>query len=331
MRSIDVVTIGRSSIDLYSQNIGADFINISGFSAFVGGGPLNVAVGAKRLGLNPYLITGVGIDLVGDFILNYLQKEGVDIKGVKKVAQGRTSAVLLGIQPPSSFPLMYYRDNAADWYIDQEDIERVDFSNVKVLLINGTALAKEPSRSATMLACIKAKEQNTKVYLDLDFRMDQWEHPLDYSNAIKEILSYVDVSVGTMQEIKAAIWSKEQKIEISKNNISAPNISGNIDHSVEQMNLLVDVIIMKKGPLGAVLITKNEEMHVAGYKAKVVNTLGAGDAFMTGLLYGYCKSLSIIESIRLGNACGALMVTKPGCSNFAPYLSELNDFIKNNS
>ncbi|MCL8000770.1 PfkB family carbohydrate kinase, partial [Brucella sp. 21LCYQ03] len=78
MKRYDVLTVGRSSIDLYSQNIGAEFVEIKGFDAFVGGSPLNIATGCARLGLKTALLTGVGYDKVGDFILNFLEKEGIE-------------------------------------------------------------------------------------------------------------------------------------------------------------------------------------------------------------------------------------------------------------
>ena len=105
---MDVITMGRSSIDLYSQSIGVDFVNIKGFDAFVGGSPLNIAVGCRRLGLNTALLTAVGADKVGDFILNFLASEQVNIEHIPKIGHARSSAVLLGIQPPDKFPLVFY-------------------------------------------------------------------------------------------------------------------------------------------------------------------------------------------------------------------------------
>jgi len=109
-----VITYGRSSIDLYSNNIGSPFVDIKEFGAFVGGSPLNIAVGAKRLGLNSALLTGVGNDMVGKFLLNFLKNEGVETAFIPVKDGARTSAVILGIEPPDNFPLVYYRDNCAD-------------------------------------------------------------------------------------------------------------------------------------------------------------------------------------------------------------------------
>src|ERR1035438_8963737 len=96
-KEFDLITLGRSSLDLYSQNIGADFIDIKGFDAFVGGSPLNIAVGASRLGATVSLLTGVGNDKVGDFIINFLKHQNVGTHTVARIEGARSSAVVLGI------------------------------------------------------------------------------------------------------------------------------------------------------------------------------------------------------------------------------------------
>src|SRR5436309_13306497 len=113
-KTYDLVAMGRSSIDLYSNDIGAAFVDITSFAAYVGGCPTNICVGTKRLGLRPALLTAVGADPVGDFLLNFVQKEGVETRFIPRKPGHRTSAVLLGIEPPDRFPLIYYRDNCAD-------------------------------------------------------------------------------------------------------------------------------------------------------------------------------------------------------------------------
>ena len=99
----DVITFGRSSIDLYSNDLGKPFEDISSFSAFVGGSSTNIAVSCSRLGLKTALLTAVGNDKVGSFILNFLQKEKVDTSFIPVKNSSRSSAVILGIEPQISF------------------------------------------------------------------------------------------------------------------------------------------------------------------------------------------------------------------------------------
>ena len=150
--SYDLVAMGRSSIDLYANEVGAPFTEIGSFAAYVGGCPTNIAVGATRLGLRAALLTAVGADAVGEFITAFLRREGVETAFIPTKAGRRSSAVVLGIEPPDRFPLTYYRDNCADIELTIDDVLAAPIARSKALLISGTGLSKEPSRSATLFA-----------------------------------------------------------------------------------------------------------------------------------------------------------------------------------
>src|SRR5512143_253547 len=173
-KTYDVLTMGRSSIDLYSNDIGAPFEEINSFAAYVGGCPTNISVGTRRLGLRSALLTAVGEDKVGDFILHFLAREGVETRFVPRKPGRRSSAVLLGIEPPDRFPLTYYRDNCADVELTIDDVLASPIAASRVVLISGTGLSKEPSRSATLVAAELARQAGVPVALDIDFRPDQW-------------------------------------------------------------------------------------------------------------------------------------------------------------
>jgi 5-dehydro-2-deoxygluconokinase len=173
MKHYDLITYGRSSIDLYSNNIGSPFEEITEFGAFVGGSPLNIAVGARRLGLKSALLTAVGNDMVGKFLLAFLKKEGVETAFIPVKDNARTSAVLLGIEPPANFPLVYYRDNCADSKMTIDDVMKADIAGARLLEVSATALNIEPSRSAAFFAAEQAVEHGVPVLVDLDFRTDQ--------------------------------------------------------------------------------------------------------------------------------------------------------------
>src|ERR1700730_7527756 len=170
----DVVTMGRSSIDLYSSNIGSHFEEIGEFAAYVGGCPTNISVGTRRLGLRSALLTAVGDDQVGNFILHFLGREGVETRFIPRKPGRRSSAVVLGIEPPDRFPLTYYRNNCADIELTIDDVLATPLSDCHVLLISGTGLSKEPSRSATLFAAELARQEGATVVLDIDYRPDQW-------------------------------------------------------------------------------------------------------------------------------------------------------------
>src|SRR6185436_1049515 len=169
-RTYDILLMGRSSIDLYANEIGAPFHEIKNFAAYVGGCPTNISVGTRRLGLRSALLTAVGRDPVGDFLLHFLKQEGVVTDFIQVKPGRRTSAVILGIEPPDKFPLVYYRDNCADIELTIDDVLKAPIAKSRVLLISGTGLSREPSRSATIFAAEQARAFDTKVVLDLDFR-----------------------------------------------------------------------------------------------------------------------------------------------------------------
>lgn len=329
-KKYDVITYGRSSIDLYSQNIGAEFVDIKGFDAFVGGSPLNIAVGCSRLGLRSALLTGIGDDKVGDFILEFLRKENVETSYIPRIRGARSSAVILGIEPPDRFPLVYYRDNCADSQITIDDVLKADINQCRLLEISGTALNIEPTRSAAFLAAEIANENNMPVVLDLDFRADQWHDLRSFGITTRALLPKVRIALGTEEEVLAATLSEASQVTIKHQQISAPQIKGNIDESIDKiLSSGVEILIIKKGARGVTLYKNNgEKLEVPGFPVNILNILGAGDAFASGFIYGYLEGWDLYKACRMGNASGAQVVLQPGCANFMPYLEESLKFIE---
>src|SRR3989449_10971429 len=166
-RNYDILAMGRSSIDLYANEIGAPFTEIKSFAAYVGGCPTNISVGTRRLGLRSALFTAVGEDQVGNFILHFLRQEGVETRFTPIKPGRRSSAVVLGIEPPDRFPLTYYRENCADIELNIDDVLATPIAGSQALLITGTGLSKEPSRSATLFAAETAQQAGVPVILDI--------------------------------------------------------------------------------------------------------------------------------------------------------------------
>jgi 5-dehydro-2-deoxygluconokinase len=157
MKKYDLLTLGRSSIDLYSANVGSPFEKIEAFNAFVGGCPLNIATGSQRLGLQTAILTGIGNDQVGNFIKHFLDQEGISTEWVPTIEGTRSSAVVLGIEPPDRFPLVYYRENCADINLNIDHVDAIPFQDFKAAAFSGTAFSKDPSRTAMFYALELAK------------------------------------------------------------------------------------------------------------------------------------------------------------------------------
>ncbi|MEO2002467.1 MAG: 5-dehydro-2-deoxygluconokinase [Candidatus Poribacteria bacterium] len=328
----DSCHMGRSSIDLYSNDVGAPFPEIGGFAAYVGGSPTNISVGGRRLGLNTALLTGLGEDPVGDFVLQFLRNEGVETRFIPRKPDKRTSAVVLGIEPPDKFPLVFYRDNCADTALTIDDVLAAPVADCRVFQFAGTNLSRDPSRSSTQFAAEVARASGVRVMLDIDFRPDQWHDPRAFGVAIRAVLPFVDVVLGTEDEINAAVLMDADQVSLSHSQVSDASVSGDVDASVLRlMDYGVDAVVQKRGADGArVHWTSAEGMReavdVAGFPVDIANILGAGDAFGAGFLYGYLHGWDWHKSARLGNACGAIVVTEHGCANFMPTYDEVMRF-----
>ena len=325
-RSYDVLAMGRSSIDLYSSDYGAPFTEITAFGAYVGGCPTNVSVGTRRLGLHSALLTGVGQDLVGDFILHFLDKEGVETRFVPRKAGRRTSAVLLGIEPPDRFPLVFYRDNCADIALDVDDVLAAPLADTRLLFITGTGLSRDPSRTATLAAAELAHAAGALVYLDLDFRADQWADPRAFGVIVRQLLPSVDVAMGTEEEIKAAAGFSD--ITITHSQITAPVIAGDLARaSARLLEGGLATLVTKRGARGAIVTTGGGTVEAEPFPVEVLNVLGAGDVFASGLIYGRLRGWDWHRALRMGNATGAIVVTRPACANSMPTLDEVESFV----
>ena len=209
----DVLTFGRSSIDLYSNDIGAPFEEISSFGAFVGGSSTNIAVSCSRLSLHTALLTAIGDDQVGKFIMRFLHNEGIVTSYIPTV-EGRTSAVILGIEPPDRFPLVYYRNNAADLQITIDHVLETGLDQFKVIVLSGNALSRDPSKTSTLFAAEHANQLGVPLFLDLDFRADQWFDPRAYGVMVRSLLPRVKVVIGTEEEVLAASLRDSSQVTI---------------------------------------------------------------------------------------------------------------------
>ena len=329
METYDILSIGRSSLDLYANDIGAAFPDIKSFGAFVGGCPTNISVGVQRLGLQAALLTAVGEDPVGEFLLKFLENEGVETQFIPHKPGYRTSAVVLGIEPPDRFPLIYYRDNCADIELTIDDVLAAPIVESRAVLISGTGLSKEPSRSATLYAAEQAQALGKHVFLDLDFRADQWHDPRAFGVVMRSALRYIDIAIGTEEEIKAATLTSLSQLTIEHSQISNPTIEGDMGLAIETLlSAGPDALIVKRGIEGAeVHLTNREIIHANPFPVEVYNTLGAGDAFASGFIYGHLRGWSWERSARLGNATGAIVVTRHGCANFMPTMPEVDEFV----
>jgi 5-dehydro-2-deoxygluconokinase len=304
----DVLAMGRSSIDLYAHQIGVPLPEVTTFDAYVGGCPTNIAVGARRLGLRSALLTAVGDDEVGEFVLRFLEREGVETRFIPHKPGHRTSAVIMSIQPPDHFPLTFYRDNCADRELTVSDVDHAPITDAAILVVSGTGLSHEPSRSATMYAAARARSASTTVIVDIDYRPDQWVDRTTFASAIQSLLRHAHIALGTEEELAAAV-----------DRSAAPDRT-----AASLLKSGPETVVVKRGKAGARVYTRGgSRIDVPPFEVEVLNVLGAGDAFASGLR----KGLTLGRAVRVGNASGAIVVTRHGCANFMPTWDEVEAFV----
>lgn len=328
-KSWQTLHMGRSSIDLYSNDVGSPFVDIDSFAAYVGGSPTNISVGATRLGAKAALLTAVGEDPVGDFLLHFLRQEGVTTDYIPRKAGMRSSCVLLGIEPPDRFPLQYYRDNCADINLNIDDVLAAPVSDCEVFQFAGTNLSLEPSRSATMFAAELARQSGARVVFDVDFRPDQWFDIRAFGVVARSALPLVDVVIGTEDEINAATLSSVEQMELTHSQVSDAKVTGDTPAAIGRiLESGPQAVVEKVGAQGArIHLRGGEVIEAPGFPVEIYNILGAGDAFGAGFLYGLVRDWGWYRSARLGNACGAIVVTQHGCANFMPTMPEVDEFV----
>jgi 5-dehydro-2-deoxygluconokinase len=327
-KALDVITIGRSSVDLYGSQVGGRLEDMRSFQKYIGGSPTNIAVGCSRLELKSALITRVGDEHMGRFISEELEYEGVDTTYVKTDPERLTALVLLGIRNNEEFPLIFYRENCADMALCEEDIEQEFILSSRSLVVTGTHLSNVKTEGAILKSLRIANEGNIKTALDIDYRPNLWGlsghndgenrfiKSTEVTEKLQKNLKYFDLIVGTEEEF---------------------HIAGGTSITIDALKIVRSisnaVLVCKRGPLGASCFTATipkslDDGQIGdGFKIEVFNVLGAGDGFMAGLMKGWLEGAMWSEALTYANACGALAVSRHGCAPAYPSMKELNFFL----
>lgn len=331
-RRVDLACLGRLAVDLYSQQIGCALEDVTSFAKYLGGSSANIAFGAARLGLKSAMISRVGDEQMGRFLLDALQAEGCDVSQVQKDPHRLTALVLLGIQDQDTFPLLFYRENCADMAIDADDIDEDFIAQCRALLITGTHLSTPRVRQASLRALALAQQHQVTRVLDIDFRPVLWglaargdgerRYVADptVSAQLQAVLGHFELIIGTEQEFLIA-GGVPDDLMASLRAVRA--------HSKA-------VLVIKLGPYGCAIVQDqvpdrlDAAPTIVGEDVQVLNVLGAGDAFAAGLLAGLLRGQGWEASARMANACGAIVVSRHACAPAMPTQAELRYWLSGN-
>ena len=324
-RRFDIACLGRLAVDFYAQQVGCKLEDASSFAKYLGGSSANIAFGVARLGLRAAMISRVGDEQMGRFLTETLQREGCDTSQVQIDPQRLTALVLLGLKDRDTFPLIFYRENCADMAIDAALIDEAFIADCRALLITGTHLSTPTVRAAASAALAHARKHGTVTVLDIDYRPVLWGLTrrgdgetryvpnADVTAQLQQMLPHFDLLVGTEEEF-----------------LIAGGVPGDLIASLRRVRAISSAaLVVKRGALGCAFIDAEvpdrieDALTVQGERVEVLNVLGAGDAFLAGLMTGLLSGQDFRDAARIANACGALVVSRHGCAPAMPTPAEL--------
>lgn len=306
----DVLVMGRLGVDIYPLQSGVGLEDVTSFGKYLGGSAGNVAVAAAKYGHKSALISRVGNDPFGVYLMRELERLGVDPREVKTDPQFKTPITFCEIFPPDDFPLYFYREpSAPDLQIDAEDLDAEAIRAAKILWLTVTGLSEEPSRAAHHQA-LKYRGRKAHTILDLDYRPMFWENPAEASVQVSKALEGVTVAVGNKEECEVAVGETE------------PDRAADalLEHGVE-------LAIVKQGPKGVMAKTRDERIEVPPHFVDVVNGLGSGDAFGGALCHGLLEGWGLERIFKFANVAGAIVATRLECSTAMPTAEEIEEIL----
>jgi 5-dehydro-2-deoxygluconokinase len=297
-RVIDVAVLGRVGIDLYPNQLRTPLREVRTYTRYVGGFAGNVVTGLARLGLKPAIVSRVGPDPHGEFVRDFLEKEGVDVRFLAVDEHLLTPPTFCEVWPPDRFPITFYRyPTAPDWQLVPADFDPDEIAAAPFLLATGTGLAQSPSRETT-LAALEAHTGTT--LFDLDWRPTLWERADDYGELARTAAGHADIVIGNEEEVEAAAGDADALLALG-----------------------VRTLVLKRGERGVQLFHDGEEVDVPAHPVEVVNGLGAGDAFIAAFVQSLHADRPLEEAARRGSVAGAMVAAQLACSEAMPTLQEL--------
>jgi 5-dehydro-2-deoxygluconokinase len=310
LEDLEILTMGRSSVDLYPQQHDVPLADVEAFEKSIGGSPTNVAVAAARLGRRAAVINRVGDDAFGRYVRQGLRDFGVHDAFVSTDPDLLTPVVFCELMPPEEPTIYFYREpTGPEMRLTVDDLPLGHVASVPLFWITGSRFAEEPSRSATM-AALEHRARRAHTVIDLDYRHMFWASPAEAGEHISPAIDLCTVAVGNREECQIAVGT------------DVPDEAA--DRMLERG---VELAVVKKGGDGVLVATQESRTSVAPIPVDVVCGLGAGDAFGGSLAHGLLAGWEPEEIIRRANAAGAIVAGRLMCSDAMPTPAELDSVL----
>ncbi len=302
--------LGRAGLDLYADPPGTRLEHAEKFNAALGGSAANIAVAISRLGGKVSLLSAVSDDAVGRFVLHQLKLYGIDSSNVIAVGgQSRNSLAIVETRPENCQNIIY-RNDAADFQLDEGQLKKIDWKNYDCVIATGTGLASEPSRSVTLHALSAARQAGVTIVLDVDYRPYSWRDKNEAAETCLQAAKMSDIIVGNDDEF-AVLAKGEDSYQTAR--AFAMN-SGKL-------------VIYKMGDKGSFTFSAGDVIKTGIYKVDALKPTGAGDAFMGALVTSLATGCAVSDAVRRGSASAALVVTRVGCAPAMPNAVDLDKFM----
>lgn len=301
--------------DVFVDYIAEDERN-SSFTTYLGGATVNVAAGIARLGAPVSFITVTGDDETSEFVRKELANEGVDLTAAILEPAKRVNGVYVHLTPEHDRVFANYQNETPDIQVTAQDLREETFQQASILHICSGTMFHPTALETTRRAVLLAKEKDTLVSFDANIRPLRWESEEICRETTTSFLTDADLVKLTEEEL--IFMTNTETLEEGISELEAYGIP---------------VILITRGDLGTIAIIHGEQFQIPSVKAVAVDTTGAGDAFMAGVLrqihlHGYpVNSSEWKEVVRFGNQMGALCVTKTGALSAMPYFYELENDI----
>ncbi|MFK7892861.1 MAG: 5-dehydro-2-deoxygluconokinase [Granulosicoccus sp.] len=305
------LVIGRAGMDLYPEPPGASIEAALSYRSALGGSSANICVAIARQQGTAALVTCVSDDAVGRYCLGQLDYYGIDRQHVRAVAGEFRNSLALSESRVSEHQTVIYRNGAADFQMNADDVDAIDFSGYSALITTGTVLAAEPSRSAAFRAFDKVKSAGLPLVFDLDYRPYSWSDADEAADVYSKAGRLCDIIIGNDIEFGFMAGGYNKGLTMAR----------------ELAATTAAIVIYKMGEGGAISISGNLEFRTGIYAVDALKPTGAGDSFLGGFIMALAKGLSLKDAVLRGSACASIVVGRVGCAPAMPTVAEVDDFL----
>ena len=307
-----ILVIGRAGLDLYADPVNTPIEHATKFISQLGGSAANIAAGLAKQGNDVDLFSTISDDSIGDFVINSCKDLGINTELLFKVSNSKNTLAIVDTMGNATKAVLY-RDNPADLFLNESYLKNVDLDSYRLIIITGTSLSRNPSRETVLYLMEMGMKKKIEIILDIDYRHGSWEDNQEAEKVLYSAAMLSNIVVGNDLEFNFMSSGKDQGFALASEMSKKHNI----------------ITIYKMGSEGLYYFNNKKKKLLKSFKVNSIKPTGAGDAFLSSFCSSRIKGNILSESIKYGAAAGAIVVTRVGCSNAMPDLTEIEEFIQN--